>query len=742
MNFKSRMLLFFCGLCFLLPVYSGSQEQSPKGRFANLYLSMADSLLASDTILNRMVLVPVSDPQRCFFDYLLLKAYAEEGNDTKVDSLYLLTKSGFGKCGRRFMQLDTDLYYAGILNGRQKFEQSLPILLDCLQQSAGEYPATECVALYELAYNYLFQQDLSEAQYYCKKAVRRIGEEKDSVLLIDALNLSGLIYKKQYQFDQSVKQYRRALELNDRFGSNRLGRIILHNIASLYGEMEQHDKALEFGKKMFDYFAYAPQNREEQLNKAIMYSSLGLYLNNAGEYRAAIDTLQKGISLLDGKLPDGLLLVFYSNMGKAFSLLNKADSASLFFRRALDFEPGARNRMDVANLHYLYGSYLMSRKKEFRQAREYLEKADSFYTFHKSAIGVETLRMLARLEAGAFGNHEKAFDYMDKAFEGYQEKTKKEYLSRLAGFETEFYTREKELQIEEISRKREMEKQQYRFRLWNAAVLIVIGVLVIFLLILLLRKRKTEFLVKELSLQSEINRKNHESELRLKEMHQQLSEKYIGGMEDSNKRMAKELHDGVCSRLLMLRMRMDQKKVACKDLIADMDSIREEVRRLSHKLAMPEFEEMGLSLILQNYVEGIRQMNLFTIQLYIDPKIRMFARDQVIQLEIYRIVQEGLTNILKHAAPEHVYITLTCEEERIDLMIEDDGTGFDLQRCREGIGIRLMKERVASLEGAFTIDSKPGHGTMLHASFRVLSGDELYSSYSAGTPKCRVISST
>ncbi len=79
---------------------------------------------------------------------------------------------------------------------------------------------------------------------------------------------------------------------------------------------------------------------------------------------------------------------------------------------------------------------------------------------------------------------------------------------------------------------------------------------------------------------------------------------------------------------------------------------------------------------------------------------------------IYRIVQEALNNVVRHAQASAAHVRLQWENERINLMVQDDGTGFDAERVR-GLGLLGMEERVHHLGGVFTVDSHPGRGTLL-----------------------------
>jgi signal transduction histidine kinase len=84
-----------------------------------------------------------------------------------------------------------------------------------------------------------------------------------------------------------------------------------------------------------------------------------------------------------------------------------------------------------------------------------------------------------------------------------------------------------------------------------------------------------------------------------------------------------------------------------------------------------------------------------------------------VETAVYRIVQEALTNVVKHANARHVSVVLTRKNGAVSVVIEDDGKGFDPNRPAEGIGLSGMRERVELLDGRLLVDSSPGAGTTL-----------------------------
>jgi signal transduction histidine kinase len=104
-----------------------------------------------------------------------------------------------------------------------------------------------------------------------------------------------------------------------------------------------------------------------------------------------------------------------------------------------------------------------------------------------------------------------------------------------------------------------------------------------------------------------------------------------------------------------------------------------------------------------------------------------------IENAVYRMVQEALTNVVKHADATRVKVAITESEDRVELCVQDDGTGFDPQAPAEGFGLVGIRERVALIDGELSIESRPGQGTTVRATLPVLPADRRRASPAART---------
>jgi signal transduction histidine kinase len=118
---------------------------------------------------------------------------------------------------------------------------------------------------------------------------------------------------------------------------------------------------------------------------------------------------------------------------------------------------------------------------------------------------------------------------------------------------------------------------------------------------------------------------------------------------------------------------------------------------------------------LRRYVEVLTADGVLEVELEIDPSMHL-APDE--QIEIFRIVQEGLANVRKHAAATRAEVSIVERDGERVVAIRDDGTGFEGEESEGGQGLRNIRARAASIEGGFSLRSRPGFGTALEVVLR------------------------
>lgn len=195
--------------------------------------------------------------------------------------------------------------------------------------------------------------------------------------------------------------------------------------------------------------------------------------------------------------------------------------------------------------------------------------------------------------------------------------------------------------------------------------------------------------------------------------------KNISEQEELRLRIASELHDGVGGsiagvKLFIENILIERKIPELKRLLHDLDNTYNLVRNISHDLIPPEFEIASLMEILQVYIEQIEKRSDLEIFFSAHPNTGWSNLDKSLQVEIYRVIQEILTNAIKHANATEIELQIMMHSDYISILIEDNGGGFSKEVTTDGIGLRSLKNRINSRHGNIEIDSVIGRGTIIN----------------------------
>jgi signal transduction histidine kinase/ligand-binding sensor domain-containing protein len=211
----------------------------------------------------------------------------------------------------------------------------------------------------------------------------------------------------------------------------------------------------------------------------------------------------------------------------------------------------------------------------------------------------------------------------------------------------------------------------------------------------------------------------HQGEIRA------LNERLMKAQEEERVRIAGELHDGVLQKLTSLALELrtatlalptdSEPKAEVRQVEKKLIEVGAEIRQLSHELHPAVLQEAGLPAALSSYCEEFSKLRGVPIDYQVAESVEELSPGAA--LCIYRIAQEALGNVAKHAQAKQVQVRLTRSDSRVRLVVSDDGVGFNPDGSGKsgGLGLINMRERVHQLNGTFEFDSKPGHGTTVKA---------------------------
>lgn len=277
--------------------------------------------------------------------------------------------------------------------------------------------------------------------------------------------------------------------------------------------------------------------------------------------------------------------------------------------------------------------------------------------------------------------------------------------------------------ILELQTKYEVEKKenenlklrQHKTRLW-----VTLGALFLILLPAHLAYRNLQHKKKITDKEHEVEREKLESSLKEQEL--AGLDAMIEGQEKERQRIANDLHDNLGSLLATLKLhfqnlklRKDRLKVEEDKLLQQTDDLIDEayqqVRRIAHAKNAGVKANEGLLPAVKNFASKVSASKKLVIE--VEDHGMEERLENSLEITIFRIIQELITNVIKHAKAKDVIIHLTHHGDVINLMIEDDGEGFapDRIKLREGMGIHSIQRRVEHLGGTVDIESVPGKGT-------------------------------
>ena len=195
----------------------------------------------------------------------------------------------------------------------------------------------------------------------------------------------------------------------------------------------------------------------------------------------------------------------------------------------------------------------------------------------------------------------------------------------------------------------------------------------------------------------------------------------VAAQELERQRLARELHDETGQALTSILLglaavdhaqSLDEARAAAAELRDLVVSTLQDVRRLAVELRPSALDDFGLEPALRRLGQAVREVSGLDVQ--VEPRLGGSRLPAEAETAVYRIVQEALTNVVKHAEANRVSVVVTRKNESVSVLIEDDGRGFVPERSTGGgLGLLGMRERVELLDGMFTIDSQPEGGTTI-----------------------------
>jgi two-component system, NarL family, sensor kinase len=502
------------------------------------------------------------------------------------------------------------------------------------------------------------------------------------------------------EFDAAVKLYYDGLAILESLQDTLRLSISYMNIGTLFyrngyaTEAQNYNlKALAWARKLNDGSLLA----DLHTNTANVHLSLG----DEKSYRQYIDSALSyslGSAYVFGQL------MAHNSLAMYFSDLSRVDSALFHSQKAARNARQYGNPANIADVYNALGAnYLLADKTD--SALIYLHQAVEISQSNNYLQLLATGKLTLSRVYDRLGEHQQAYTLLSDYLVLNDSLFNKDKQRELQELDRRYRVAQKEGEIEQqklVIELREIELQRKNILVAVAVVFGLVVLILLFVLLQLLRNR-TRLAARELE------------KVKL-ERERQVMKALLKGEEKERQRIARELHDGVNGNLAALKLNL----ASCRNKEFDnlLDQTMNEVRALSHNLVPDVVKKFGLEEALQHYISNIRSSSPLAVDYQILSQLPTISDESAVQ--IYRIVQELVSNTLKHASAMHLLVQLVVNEEFLSITVEDDGRGFEINADGDifgpgkGIGLIGIENRVTWMQGNIDIHSSTDSGTSVH----------------------------
>jgi len=567
-----------------------------------------------------------------------------------------------------------------------------------------------------LYYKYLSAVKLAQNKYkesisLAEKANQLNVQDIDPVHYMDILQFLGRAYCMLGENDKAQKIHFKGLRIADSLHLDKEIVQFYNAIGNVYREMNNPEMEEKY------LLLTIEKDKElgaEPIELAMAKANLAIFYTDIEKYDQAEKIFLENIKIGQSAGSKLFLEVNYNNLATNYLEQKQYEKAITYFKKSLVIAEEINIPSDIGLAHCNLG-LAYSDLNKYKLAKQHLDIG------LKITKDIDNKKHYEHALLTSFKLHEKLGDYKNalvyyKQYTSLKDSLLNEKRIKIVGeLESKYEAEKKELEIMSLSS--ENIKSQNKLNLFKYMIFgLCAGLLGFLTFIYIIRQNHKKNLI--------IKNKNLElasDKIELLEQSKEITKlsSLIKGQEHERERLAKELHDGLGgllaishSKLANLSAEIEVSNVAVEESKNLVGEAYDQVRQISHNLMPLDLEKFGLLITLKNMISMVNSQNDISID------FRTYNFDLTLKnelgLNIYRIVQESITNILKHARAKNVFIELIQHKNHLSLNIEDDGVGFDLVHHNSGNGIQNMRNRSELLNGYFNLESKDGEGTSIY----------------------------
>lgn len=430
-----------------------------------------------------------------------------------------------------------------------------------------------------------------------------------------------------------------------------------------------------------------------------------------GNYNNALNLMRKSYEIVTKDSLFDLMGNLESNIAHTYMMLNKKDSVLNYYKRA---EIRFKKNNSTSKLAYLYNNIGNFYKKEgeYKKALQYFKTA---YNIPLQQEEASTKNFILKNIADTyyfnkdFENAALSYELFAKIADSLDRDT---YAQNIEYLNTKYQTAEKEKQLLISNQEK---KQNKNIAIGLAGSLAAVSIIAFLVFKNTKRKQRIAEQEREIEIQK--------TEKILKEQELTTIDAMIAGQEKERQRLASDLHDSVGATLAAAKMQFNHlaqnkaKATQLDEVFAKTGKLLEdaytEIRSMAHIKNSGVIAKNGLLPAVEKLAKNASGVNNLSIE------VQHFGLENRIEnsleISIFRIIQELVTNIIKHSKATEANISITQHEDSINIIVEDNGIGFNSKNINfnEGMGLSSIEKRIEHLEGTLEVDATKGKGTTI-----------------------------
>lgn len=532
--------------------------------------------------------------------------------------------------------------------------------------------------------------DYKMSNYYCKNSILHLKKEKDSIALTFAYQLLVIAYERTGNFDLAIQTSEQALDLAKKLNNYVLIANTYKAIGLIMSRKTNYQMAKVYHVQSLAYY----QKSQHEIGVQATYTNLGISYKNLGQYDSAFYYQKESLALAKKIKSNHGIAFAYNDLGNLYMISNKLDSALYCYNQSVKLRQQMNEKWELGyTYNYLGELYCAWQQKD--KSIDYLRKAENLaYETGNVKQLYETYEQLS-LTFAKFKQYDSAF-YYNQLFQ--QKKDSLTVLMNNLSAEMlitnyEFDKKQQEIMIlQNRTSMQALSINSQRTWLWIAGF----GIVSLCGFILLSIRNKKLRLAK-------ITLENQQKEELLRRDSQ---EKIL----EDRKRISRELHDNIGANLTVFKEMITNLEKT--DQIQEMKQLTEEtIQELRKSVWLLNHEKSSLEewvIRLKEYFRHIKKVEIFCHTTTIGNPVFHAS----ILTELFRVIQEGVNNALKHASCSEIKITIRLVENSLNMTIEDNGSGLGSEAVM-GFGLQNMRERISSIHGKISFDHVANSGTKI-----------------------------